>query len=252
VSSFGPTPSLIRIVAAVDLILEAVEKSVEDGTTSPAPRDIHDAFLGAAYGRAYRCMRSIRDLAFRGEADDALILTRALVSLVGRSLYVVQPDDAAEREERSLRWMRTWARDMGKAADALVAAGFEPSDPEERADLARLTGAGPFLPDDRQLLGLVGLEAHHARVYRFASDVAHYSMGSALDGFVEYPTRESGGQVTLRLPDANRAEEALLMAALVYGEFLARSEPLIGHGVTPLAERVLGAHVEARSAEAEG
>ena len=80
---------------------------------------------------------------------------------------------------------------------------------------------------------------YYARVYRVASDVVHYSIGSALGGFIEYPRLlEGGGGVTLKKPDAERAEEALGLAAITYGEFLARCEPVIRHGVTPLARRV--------------
>jgi hypothetical protein len=62
----------------------------------------------------------------------------------------------------------------------------------------------------------------------------HYSTGSALDGFVEYPDRVTGGgRIALKRPDADRAEEALTLAAITYGEFLERSESVIKHGVTP-------------------
>jgi hypothetical protein len=54
-----PTPWLARICTPVDLTLEAVENA----TTCRAPRDLNDTFLGAAYGRAHRCMHSIRELA---------------------------------------------------------------------------------------------------------------------------------------------------------------------------------------------
>src|SRR3954453_19349005 len=87
----GPPPSLLRLCAAVDVILAAVEQSAI-ASSGPAPRDVNDTFLGAAYGRAYRCLRSIRELADRGEADDALVLTRTLLSIVARALYVVQPE----------------------------------------------------------------------------------------------------------------------------------------------------------------
>jgi hypothetical protein len=41
----------------------------------------------------------------------------------------------------------------------------------------------------------------------------------------------------LKHPDGERAEEALALAAIIYGEFLERSEPLIRHGVTPITRR---------------
>jgi hypothetical protein len=108
----------------------------------------------------------------------------------------------------------------------------------------------PRLPPDRQLLEALGLKAYYARVYRLASDVTHYSIGSALDGFVEYPHRHlGGGHVALKRPDADRAEEALALAAITYGEFLERSEPIMRHGVTPLARRLYVEYLNAKHTE---
>jgi hypothetical protein len=163
----GPPPSLLRLCTSVDVILAAVEQAT---TTSPgpAPRDVTDTLLGAAYGRAYRCMRSIREFAGRGEADDALILTRSLLSIAARSLYVVQSEDARERERRQASWRRTWAEDALRALDDLAASGFAPQE-EEHARIARIASTDqargvPRLPNDRDLLRAVGLEVYYARV----------------------------------------------------------------------------------------
>lgn len=241
-----PTRSLVRLCAAVDLILEAVEKATED-SPGPAPRDLTDAFLGAAYGRAHRCMRSIRELAGRGEADDALILTRSLLTIVARSLYIVEPDDPKERERRLASWRLSWGEQALRILDDLSAAGFEPIDDRERiagiVETERAQGVQP-LPNDRDLLAGLGLAAYYARVYRPASDVVHYSMGNALGGFAEYPDHiEGGGRVMLKRPDADRAEEALGLATIIYGEFLERCEPVIRHGVSPEARRLMAEYL---------
>jgi Family of unknown function (DUF5677) len=250
-----PTPGLASICAAVDAMLEAVEAAATD-PKEPVVRDVSDALLGAAYGRAYRCVRSIRELAGRGEADDALILTRSLLSLVGRSLYIVEPEDEAERSRRFDRARRTWAEDALKTIDDLRAMGFEPDADRERiagiAEAIKALGV-PRLPNDRDLLAGLGLGPYYPRVYRLASDVAHYSIGSALDGFLEYPDRlTGGGRVALKLPDADRSEEALALAAIVYGEFLMRCESAVRHGVTPVARQAMDAYMEsAKAADAE-
>jgi hypothetical protein len=98
---------LERICVAVATILAAVERAPTE--RREVERDANDAFLRAAYGRAYRCVRSIHGLACRGEADDALILTRALLSIVARSLYLVAPDDPSERARRFDSARRSWA-----------------------------------------------------------------------------------------------------------------------------------------------
>jgi hypothetical protein len=246
----GPPPSLVRLCGAVDTILAAVEQATID-SPGPAQRDLNDTFLTAAYGRAYRCLRSIRQLAGRGEADDALILTRALLSVVARSLYVVQPERGDERERRAAMWRRTWAEDALRAIDDLSASGFEPEDDRDRIERIAEAEKGrgvPRLPNDRDLLMGLGLSIYYARVYRLTSDVVHYSIGNMLDGFLEYPDKVvGGGRVGLKLPDGRRAEEALWLAAIVFGQFLELSEPIIRHGVTPTARREIAEYMNEKA-----
>jgi hypothetical protein len=57
--------------------------------------------------------------------------------------------------------------------------------------------------------------------------------------------------VPLKHPEGERAEETLALAAIVYGEFLERSEPLVRHGVTPIVRReIVGYLNEKTTAEA--
>jgi hypothetical protein len=125
----------------------------------------------------------------------ALILTRALLSIVGRSLYLVAPEDPTERKRRFDSARRSWAEQALSILDKLAAAGFEPADDRERiARIAEATEARgvPRLPTDRDLLSALGLDPYYARVYTLASDVAHYSIGTALGGFLQYPDRLTG------------------------------------------------------------
>jgi hypothetical protein len=107
----------------------------------------------------------------------------------------------------------------------------------------------PPLPSDRELLDTLGLGTFYARVYKLASEVVHYSIGSALDGFLVegFPDRltGSGGRVALDIRDDDRAEEALALAAIIYGEFLERCEALIPHGVTAAVRREAVAYMNA-------
>src|SRR6266508_4109128 len=54
----------------------------------PNVNDWNDEFLVAAFARAFRCLRSVREIACRGEADDAAVLTRALIALTLRYLWI--------------------------------------------------------------------------------------------------------------------------------------------------------------------
>jgi hypothetical protein len=190
-------------------------------------------------------MVSIRDLACRGEADDALILARSLLLIVARALYLIEPDDPEERARRLASARRSWAKEALHTLEDLDSTGFEPADNRAKiADIEEAEKAGgvPLLPNDRDLLAELGLAAYYARVYRLASDTVHYSIGSALHGFLEYPDPViGGGRVQLKKPDGGRAEEALALAAITYGEFLDRCDPIIRHGISPAAQRLVRA-----------
>jgi hypothetical protein len=52
--------------------------------------------------------------------------------------------------------------------------------------------------------------------------------------------------VPLKNPDGERAEEALALAAITYGEFLERCEPIIRHGVSEWAQREMADYFKDR------
>lgn len=234
---------LDAIVTAVDAILAAVETSL----STPAVEDEAQSFLVSAYGRAYRCMRAIRELAAppRADADHALVLTRSLVSTIARSLWLAAPEHGADRAYRFLQWQYRYALDERFTLVDLCRQGFEP-EPEilgkVRAAVRRMKEAGiEPMPGDRQLLKVLGLAPLYARVHRLGSDITHFSLGSAVDGFLDpvTPGMLEGRSVALQHPQPDRAAYALALAAISYGAFLEKSEPLIGHGVTELARQLV-------------
>lgn len=208
-------------------------------------RDRNDQLLVAAYGRAYRCFGSIRALAEppRSEADDAVVLTRTLLSIALRSLYLVAPDDLDEREERFRSATLTEWRSKIRELRALRMAGFEIDVEPERLEenVARLQQIGvSLLPPDAEIAMSLGLRLHYDRVYRLASEWTHYSITAALDGFVEIKIG-SPLTVSLEKPEPGRASDALIMAVATYGEFLVRAEPVIGLGVAPSVLAIVSA-----------
>ena len=96
-----------------------------------------------------------------------------------------------------------------------------------------------LLPPDIAIAECLGLELFYHRVYRPASDAAHLSVGSMLDGFIELPGADSHGKVSLELPQPDGAQEALELAAITYGAFLERAEPVVHHGVADEVKRLL-------------
>lgn len=87
-------------------LVEIVERHY-DAVDHLLPADLNEIFCYLGYVRAFRCFDSIRILAADGRSEDALILTRSLVSIALRTLYLVQPDDHEEREQRFKRYFYT-------------------------------------------------------------------------------------------------------------------------------------------------
>jgi hypothetical protein len=104
-----------------DQIVELVRTRLP-GTT-PQVRDWNDRLLVEAFGRAYRCLRSVRELAERREGEDAAVLTRALVALTLRYLWLVRVDDEAERSDRLRRLLRKWAGDRATLGEEMIDLG---------------------------------------------------------------------------------------------------------------------------------
>ena len=242
-----------------DRIIELV-RATTPGDAGVDTADRNDRLLVAAYGRAYRCFVSIRELAGRGEADDAAILTRALLSIGLRSLYLVGSDDPAERDRRFRRAGRTFFEEFKKVAKEEAAAGGVLGEAEVKRTeetIARFEADGmPPLPSDYDIANGLDLLPFYTRVYRPGSEVMHYSIGSALDGFLELTHEDLVGPVALEKPEPKEADDVLIRASLTYGVFLEKSEPIIKHGLTPEVTKLLADYFSAhppaiRSTDAE-
>lgn len=224
-----PTP-----LAIADTIIRRVREATP-GDAGVVTRDRNERLLVATYGRAYRCFVSIRELAARAEADDAVVLTRTLLSIGLRSLYLVDSDEPAEREMRFRRAGRTYFEQSLKAAKEEAALGAIDDAEVERlsTNIERLKEEGVrLLPSDYDIAKGLDLMPFYTRVYRSGSEATHYSIGAALDGFLELTHEDLIGPVALEMPEPKKADDVLIRAALTYGIFLEKSEPVIKHGLT--------------------
>lgn len=159
---------LDALVAVVDEVLEAVENAL---TGELEIADNAESFLLVAYSRAWRCVRATRALAAwpTCDADNAFVLTRALLSMVARSLSIVAPEDLAERASRFHQWQFSSALERKKLLKDWARLGFDPT-PEaiEQVEgaIARMRADGiRELPPEQQLLAQLGLEPFYARAY---------------------------------------------------------------------------------------
>lgn len=243
-------PDLQRLCELADRVLELVRTRLPQ--TTPQVRDWNDRLLIEAFARAYRCLRSVRELAGRGEADDAAVLTRALIVLAFRYLWLARVDDEDERSDRLRRLLRKWSTDRATLGKEMIDLGYVPDDEagaeqlrqhvaafRERADALKHEGVGP-VPDDKAIAISLDrdlepeaprfFELTYTRIYRTTSDVAHYGIGTALAGFPRNP--DEPGELSLDKIDEHGAGEALGLAIIAFGALLTFSEPIIGHGLS--------------------
>jgi Family of unknown function (DUF5677) len=229
---------LTPLVVAEKLL--AWVRGAAPGELGVETNDRNERLLVAAYGRAYRCFASIKELAARGEAQDAMILTRGLLSIVLRSIYLIHDDDPRERSRRFRQAGLTYAELETKYADEMKAAGLETGAEQLRSIAEHLRAEGvKALPDDRGIAKQLELDDFYTRIYRPGSEVSHYSIGTMLDGFLELTHDQIIGPVALDMPDPEKAENVLGMAALTYALFLHLSEKVIRHGLGSKARDLL-------------
>ena len=119
----NPGLDLAGLGEIADRVLELVRQWAPRDAGPPA-RDWNDLLLIAAFTRAYRWMCSIRELAGRGEADDAAILTRTLVALTLRYVWLARAEDKDERNDRPRRLTLRWASDRATLGEEVEDLGY--------------------------------------------------------------------------------------------------------------------------------
>jgi hypothetical protein len=249
-----------------DRLLELVRARAPEAVR-PQIRDSNDLLLVHAFLRAYRCLRSVRELAGRGEGDDAAVLTRALVALTLRYLWLACVDEVAERRRRFRMMLRASATERARLGRELldlghvddnVAGGIEVfRETVERfsAQADRFEGEGvDVMLDDRAIALRLDrdlqpqqerfFELLYARIYRATSDVAHYGLPTALADYTRNP--DDPGPLVLDRADEQEAAEALGLAIVTFLALLDFSEPIVQHGLTDAAADIAREIVDAR------
>jgi hypothetical protein len=246
----------------LDIVRTAwVEHSEREGGI--AHTDESDRQLILAYVHAYRRFRAIKRLAEDDQPSPEAVnvLTRSLVSLTHRALYLVSSDDPEIREERRKRFLLLSVREQKTYLEGIV---DKAPDVRPSLDLAReslrlreeefqrrgWSLTGPVFPKDEVLARELSFPDHYDEVYRSGSGDTHYSAFSAAGGFADL----EGATPTIALSgyDVVELQQALLRAIVVYAEFLIAAEKIVGLGVGPEVEKlrpVLASAVERVKAE---
>src|SRR5262245_3927972 len=85
---------------------------------------MNDWLLLEAFGRAYRCLRSVRLQAGRGEADDAAFLTRA-TQRASREPPLHRPSAACPGTATSAAPSSKWTRYLLYDRDSKLSGGYD-------------------------------------------------------------------------------------------------------------------------------
>jgi hypothetical protein len=214
-----------------------------------AHRDESDRQLILAYVQAFRRFRAIKRLAEdeQPSPEAVMVLTRSLVSLTHRALYLVSSDDPDIREERRKRFLLLGVREQLTYLEGIVdeVPTVRPTlelaceSVRLREEVFKEAGwilARPIFPTDEELARELGFPAHYNEVYRSGSGDTHYSSFSAAGGFadLEGPTPT----IALYGHTVGELQQALLRAIVVYAEFLIAAEKVLGLGVGAQVEEL--------------
>jgi Family of unknown function (DUF5677) len=226
--------------------------------------DESDRQLLLGYVQAFRRFRAITRLAEdeRPSTEAVMVLTRSLVSVTHRSLYLVASDDPDERGERLQRFLLLSGREERAHLEAIISEvpSLRPllelarESVQRREELFKEEGwslTKPIFPLDEQIAKELGFAAHYDEVYRSGSGHVHFSAFSAADGFAELKEGVSP-TVALSGHDLSDLRQAMISAIVVYADFLLAAEKVVGLGVGPKIEELRPALAEAvRLAKAE-
>jgi hypothetical protein len=209
-------------------------------------RDASDKVIAAAYVKGYRRFASILRLAEAGRAEEAMILTRSLLSMAMRAAYLLH-DDPVERRRRYLQFELRHLEDQHRLVEEFEALGVAVPDDDrqwlinkrdklERAVATDLGGKSlGRWPTDRDLFRqqVGGAHAFYPVVYMPGSDVAHFSLSSASIELAR------GSELELEASYPEAAESALEFAITCYGMLLHLSEASLHHDLGQQALELL-------------
>jgi hypothetical protein len=241
---------LQRHLQVADQVLELVLTRLPEAT--PQTRDLSDELLCLALGRAYRCLRSIRELASHREGDDVAILTRALVALTLRYLWLASTDDEDERQDRLRRLRLLWASGRATLGEEMIDLDYHEEDPAVeafRAEAKKLREEGVGQVKDKEIALQLDrdlqpdpprfFEGIYTSIYRPMSEVAHFGLGTALAGYMQGRGPEDGASRPFDEVNEKGAAQGLGLAIVTFGALLVYSEPVIRHGLADEAGEIV-------------
>lgn len=175
-------------------------------------------------------------MAAEGADVEAMILTRSLLSMTLRAVYVDEPTEPDERRRRFLQYQAMHLQDLERTAagheELGLEHGVEMDVVAEAITEIKSAKIGGF-PNDTELCRILKLEPFYFRVFRPGSDAAHFSLGIALDELLEAES------VELEQGNLEVADEVLGLAVHVYGLLLHSSERFLGHELGQEAKRLV-------------
>ncbi len=214
---------LHEVVRVADAILALVKSKRVGG----GPGEDAEFVVLGTYVHAIRRLSRIRDLAVDGAGPEAFILSRSLLSMVARAIWVDRPGDALERRRRFNRWLKHDLEEEISEQVSLEKLGADVAAylQELRDQLAERPDVGG-LPPDGQLADALG-PAYYARIWKPGSGHVHYSLRSAVTEAQE--AARLGAELDPERRDYALAAEALQLAILTFGLFVEQTEGTLRH-----------------------
>jgi hypothetical protein len=220
---------------AAELLAIVEERWAAQNEVGPPLTDLNDVYLLLAYTRAFRAFETIRDVSVDGRNDDALVLLRSFISVILRGLWVVQPDDADERE---LQRRRIVHEEIAFEEKRLRLGGAHPGEEQRLPEIQELLRAGeewfaargapPEIPNESDVADALGLPALYQIIYRIASKTTHFLLFSMVEGFDgPFEPNKLLRPIPLHKRTPEYTENILMWAIVAYVELLERADPVV-------------------------
>jgi hypothetical protein len=221
------------VVAAADELV-ALVRGVE--SVGGSRGDSSGLVMFGAYRAGFRRFLAIRNLAHDGWAEEAEILTRSLVSILGRAAWIDSPSQKEDRRERFRRLLRRQYEDDLHELELEIATGVEID--RENLELTRQNlkelddDRVGRMPNDKQLFQSLRLDPLYARIYTPFSNSMHFSLSKAIVELLH------ADEIALEATKYDDSADVLLRAMITYGTLLLASDRTVRHGLSDSANDV--------------
>ena len=235
-----PLKNNATVAEAAQWLSSFVKSDFESRQLFDVDDDPGSVFLPVNYRRAYQCFESIQKLADEHRLEDVLALSRVLISIVMRSIWVVNTDDLDERESRFMLIKLDHQESIVKQERQLSKLkGPLDGDYEDRKDeldeaIAKKGEIEQWLkehgvtrkpPTEAAMADDLGFTRVYDILYRHASRAVHHSLFFLRKRYAEtnQPAGHEDDLLSFSYCDPKQTERVLAMSIGIYYQFVKRA-----------------------------